>query len=245
MSWRCSQDRSNTACESYQQPPANVVKVTNYLCSLRGTISETSLGEIFSHSLVIASTKSAAQVAGVITAAWEAALNTGSAPTLRQRFPSSVKWVEGTAAQILDLNTGKLAPAAHVRYGTAWVGTHGSPMLPSQTAVAISLMGGTHANGTPLKGRFYLPPLTVAAVDSSNKGMLDDLVLAGIVTACTTFLNTIFAGGDEASVWSRKDGTVHRVTQLRVGNKFDTIRKRRNALPETYTIATGLTPPAL
>jgi hypothetical protein len=40
------------------------------------------------------------------------------------------------------------------------------------------------------------------------------------------------------AVWSRSAGSMNIITQLRVGATVDTIRTRRNELPETYSVQT-------
>jgi hypothetical protein len=198
---------------------------------LRGTLASGSLSEIFSHSLCIQSGSTAATVAQQVRDAWQTQWN---APTgLGQLFTAEIVYVEATAAQVLDPMVPDLGAAAHSAFAIALAGTNGGDMLPSQSAVAVSLTAGKRPNGTPFRGRFYLPPLSMDTVGP------DGVLLAAIPqTICENilaFFNALAAVNAYASIWSRTvEDLVSYVDLVRVGNKVDTIRTRRNKMPETY-----------
>lgn len=211
----------------------------NYLCTLRGTIVPNTLGEIFSHSLAIVSASDATVVATEVRDAWQAQW-VAEVPPLSGDFPTSVTYTEATAAEILNPITGVLAAAQHVPFSPQRPGTAVGEMLPSQTAVAVSLTAGLRANGTPMKGRFYLPPPTEAATDAN--GMLLLAFQQRVADYMGQFISTLQASTHTPCVWSRTEGRLSSIDSIRVGNKFDTIRRRRNHFPETYETRLDLVP---
>lgn len=213
--------------------------MANYLTTLRGTIVPNTLAEIFTHSLSIISASTASVVATEVRDAWQAQW-VAEVPPLSADFPVSVTYTEATAAEILQLFDGTLAAAQHVPFSPTRPGTGVGEMLPSQTAIAVTLVAGLRANGTPMKGRFYLPAPTEAATDAN--GMLSLGVQQRIADYMGQFISTLQASGHTPAVWSRIEGRLASVDSIRVGNKFDTIRRRRNSLPETYEARLDLVP---
>lgn len=213
--------------------------MANYLTQLRGTIVPNTLAEIFTHSLAIVSASSAAVVATEVRDAWQAQW-VAEVPPLSADFPPGITYTEATAAEILNLFDGTLAAAQHVPFSPNRPGTAVGEMLPSQTAIAVSLVAGLRANGTPMKGRFYLPAPTEAATDAN--GMLQLAVQQRIADYMGQFITTLQASGHTPCVWSRTEGRLSTLDGIRVGNKFDTIRRRRNSLPETYEARLDLVP---
>lgn len=213
--------------------------MANYLTTLRGTIVPNTLGEIFTHSLAIVSASTADVVATEVRDAWQAQW-VAEVPPLQADWPTSVTYTEATAAQILQLFDGTLGAAQHVPFSPTRPGTAVGEMLPSQTAIAVSLVAGLRANGTPMKGRFYLPAPTEAATDAN--GMISLALQQRIADYMGQFISTLQASGHTPCVWSRTEGRLSTVDSIRVGNKFDTIRRRRNHFPETYETRLDLVP---
>lgn len=211
----------------------------NYLTTLRGTIVPSTLGEIFSHSLAVVSASTAQVVAQEVHDAWQAQW-VAEVPPLSADFPTGITYTESTAAEVLDLFNGTLAAAIHVPFNPTRPGTGAGEMLPSQTAIAVSLYAGLRANGTRMKGRFYLPAPTEAGTTATG-----ELTLAfqqRVADYMAQFISTLQASGHSPCVWSRTEGRFSTVDGIRVGNKYDTIRRRRNSLPETYEERMGLIP---
>lgn len=213
--------------------------MANYLCTIRGTLVPNVLQEIFSHSLAIISASDASTVATLVRDMWQSQW-VAEVPPLSADFPASVTYTEVTCAEILNLFDGTLTAAQHVPFSPVRPGTGTGEMLPSQTAVAVSLTAGLRANGTPMRGRFYLPPLTEAATDVN--GMLVLGVQQRIADYMGQFISGIQASTHTPAVWSRTEGRLASIDSIRVGNKFDTIRRRRNSLPETYETRLDLVP---
>jgi hypothetical protein len=208
---------------------------TNYLCTLRGKLSTATLNEIFVHSLCITSSATAPVVAAMVMASWATEWN-AAGTSISTVFPSGgLTYNEATAAEILGQEvTGELGPAAHVPFSPELSGSTGGNSLPSQTALVVSLTGGTRPNGAPMKGRFYLPPPHAGTL--TTDGTLATAHQAKVAAGVMRFINTLNSAGHKVSIWSRTYGTVNPVTSIRVGNKFDTVRSRRNKLPETYDL---------
>lgn len=211
----------------------------NYLTTLRGTIVPNTLGEIFSHSLAVVSASTAQVVAQEVHDAWQAQW-VAEVPPLSGDFPTTITYTEATAAEVLNLFEGTLAAAIHVPFNPVRPGTAPGEMLPSQTAVAVSLNAGLRANGTKMKGRFYLPAPTEAATTANGELMLT--FQQRVADYMAQFITTLQASGHTPCVWSRSEGRFASVDGIRVGSKFDTIRRRRNHLPETYEQRLGLVP---
>lgn len=114
---------------------------------------------------------------------------------------------------------------------------------PPQLALAVSLM--TARRGPTGKGRFYipLPELTVVPSDSFR---ISTIQAEGVRGTAQTFLNSLnlvnlgTANFPEVAVISSK-GYATRVAQIRVGRVLDTMRSRRNKMPEAYTAAANIT----
>jgi hypothetical protein len=214
--------------------------VTVYYTTLRGTLATGTLSEIFSHSLGIISSATAATVAQAVRDTWQTAWTAGASP-LQTLFAPGVVYVEATAAQVLDPMVPDLGAAEHSQFSPSLPGTGLVGMLPSQNALAVSLTAGLRPNGTPFKGRFYLPPISSGAIVTD--GLLNPSLQVSVADAMESWLNALSALQHYPAVWSRTvEDLVNPVSQVRVGNKLDTIRSRRNALPETYEVRAVIGP---
>lgn len=206
-----------------------------FLLSFLGT--QNSGNEIFVHTLALdEGTASFPSQDDVADAALDAITAFLEATNVRSVFPSTTRWTEVKAARILNLTTGTLFAATTrpvpIGTGTGLAGANSA--LPPQCAEAVSLRGAPRSNGTPTKGRFYLPGISAGSapggiIDSSVRGILQ----VGL-SAMFDQLNSDIQ--DRApQVWSRKDGVTRTVEAFAVGSVVDTIRTRRNALPEAKT----------
>lgn len=214
--------------------------MATYLTTLRGTIAAGSVGEIFSHSLGIQSSATADVVATAVRDAWTTAFTTGTSP-LNTMFPEEIVYTEATAAVVIDQVVPNLGAAFHAPFSGGLPGVQTGSMLPPQTALAVSLRAGVRPNGAPLKGRFYLPTMTTAAM--LPDGTVNPGTAQGVLDQIKVFMDALFAASHWPCVWSRTVANlVGVVDQIRVGDRFDTIRSRRNASPELYLVATPVGP---
>lgn len=123
----------------------------------------------------------------------------------------------------------------------------GSPK-PPQLALVATLIGGS-GKGLAGKGRMYLPGIKA---DIDGGGHLDATYCQAVATKLAAFFNTIDASpsitGHAINV-SRGHKTTGdfpnlyvgarnvKINGVRIGNVYDTQRRRRNALAETYKTA--------
>jgi len=129
-------------------------------------------------------------------------------------------------------------------YTTPPAGNYAATQYPPQLALAATLKSSL-ARGFAAKGRMYLPGVT-HAVDSTGK--ISTATTGAHATVLKTFfdgvntqlgirgqvINASFGRGGASPVV----GVNKEVTQIMVGNVFDTQRRRRNALTETYSTVT-------
>lgn len=130
------------------------------------------------------------------------------------------------------------SPAASV------VGPRSGAPMPPQVALVATLMAGS-GKGLAGKGRMYLPGI---AETINSSGHLDQGYCVKWADGLAAFFNTIngsFDAPGEVINVSRGHkallGAGNRnvpVNGVRVGNVYDTQRRRRNALAETYSAAT-------
>lgn len=198
----------------------------NLLLTHRGVIG----GEIFLHSLavdsgVIGQDVAAAQANAAFRTAWEAQA------ALTGNFGDAVEYQEVTAAEILDLSAGTLTAASHAVFATDPPSGTG-PTGAYQSTAAISLQAGVRPNGTPLRGRFYLPTISTTA---QTDGRLGSSAIAALEAWVADWFTELTNVSLQPSVWSRSLGVVQPVTNVRLGDVIDTIRSRRNGLTENYT----------
>ncbi len=122
-------------------------------------------------------------------------------------------------------------------------GQRGGAPYPPQIALVATLIGGS-GKGIGGKGRMYLPGVC-DAVDAT--GRFNTLVAQSIATKLAAFFNNLDSSVDapghvvNASMGSKRslytDGRNVPVNGVRVGNVYDTQRRRRNGLAEVYSNA--------
>lgn len=137
---------------------------------------------------------------------------------------------------------GKTIPGGinHFYVNTPYSGGSGNSALPPQTALVATLATAT-PRGLGSKGRMYLPGINTAV---KADGHIDSTAATQIATALSTFLKAVNATVEQpgvvitASAGSKPPlvgpGVNRVVTAVKVGNVYDTQRRRRNELVETY-----------
>lgn len=206
--------------------------MTNYLVSLKGKLVPTGQAEDFIHTCAVVSSSSPTVLAQAVHDTWDQAW-AGPAGTIGNVFGAQVTYVDVAVAEILNLTDGTLAAATHLGFVPPLAGSNLTTMLPTQLAVTISLRAGVRANGTPMKGRTYLPTPALDTIDTVN-GHLKAQYQTVLADGYAGFVQGMLQQGHGVSVWSRKEGRLSQVTEVRVGNQVDTIRSRRNVIDETY-----------
>lgn len=142
-------------------------------------------------------------------------------------------------------NDGKTLPdsAQYHAPATAAVGGASSLALPPQIAT-VATLANSLPRGLATKGRMFLPGVS-SMVDAT--GHIAAATTANIATNLKTFFDAVYNDADLpgnpmlASVGRgplHTDGAIRRISTVRVGNVYDTQRRRRNALTEAYTTRT-------
>jgi len=118
--------------------------------------------------------------------------------------------------------------------GAAGAGNHS---YPPEVALAVSFRAPVI--GRTGRGRFYIPGLHTAAgaLDGTVGGAATTAILAAGVSLVTNVQNMTGITEYDAivAVTSAGKATAVRPTQVRVGNHFDSQRRRQQQQPEVYT----------
>lgn len=204
----------------------------NYLLVHSGVYVGTD--EIFVHTLSVNSPETdagavAVDAAAAINDTWEA-----SAATLATQFADAVSYTDVSAAEILDLANGDLAAAQHVPITAAFMEGTG-PAGAYQLSPVVSLIAGTRPNGTPLRGRFYLP--TPAGTSYTDLGRFTTTFTDRVAAWVGAWFDALVAAQMTPSVWSRVLATLQPVTTADVGDVPDVMTSRRNKINEQRTDA--------
>lgn len=124
--------------------------------------------------------------------------------------------------------------ATSTRIAVNQAATGPTAVYPYQVALAVSL--GAQSDVRRAKGRFYLPLPTMPLTGAENR--ISDAIRGTVAGHVKNLLDGVATRmGESIVVASGVDGN-HSVETVRVGNKLDTIRSRRNAFPETYSVTT-------
>lgn len=201
--------------------------MADYYVTFRGTLAAAQVQEIFVHSMATLSSAPAETVAADYAAQWIANM-------LPANWNPAVAYQEVTVAEILAAEPPQPRLAAATHFPCVLVGTSAGSMLPTQNAVAVSIYAGLKPNGVPAKGRFYLPPPSQAYITPTT-GTLSSAHATSLRDQVADWWAGVRQLGHQPALWSRTRGTVIPWDSIRVGGTVDTIRRRRNELPEVYT----------
>lgn len=138
---------------------------------------------------------------------------------------------------------GKAVADSAVYYSpqSAVVGGSPSQALPPQISL-VATLANSLPRGLATKGRMFLPGVN-GIVDAT--GHLGVGTPTNVATNLQTFFSTIMNDADTpgravlastGNALQLRPGAIRHVTQVRVGNVYDTQRRRRNALMEAYQI---------
>lgn len=143
--------------------------------------------------------------------------------------------------ELRELGTDELYGVSEYQLPTPRQGTGELTKAP-QTAVVASLR--TNTPGASGRGRLYWPALNVAI--DGNGFRVPTATVVAINTAFASYLralsNAILTAASwspittmDLVVYSRARGVTYPVNQILTGNVLDIQRRRRDALPETYS----------
>ncbi len=211
--------------------------------SFIGTIG--AAGEIFDYSMWVAggTTVTAPAVAGAgaasvsefLEAELESLVLVGT--TIQDLFPSDVSWTQ-CAAREYSKSTGLALGDGADRVDVDGVpsGTGSAGPLPYQVALAVTVDRG--GIGRTRWNRHFLPPLVMNSLIMDDN---DHLVIevpnsvAHAYVELTASLNTVVPGL-ELVHWSNHTKVLTSGITVRVGDVLDTQRRRRNQVPEAYSL---------
>lgn len=145
----------------------------------------------------------------------------------------------------LKASDGKTVPDSQVyyTYPAPITGGYATNQNPPQIATVCTLIG-VAARGLASKGRMFLPG-TGFSVDTN--GRIPTANQTALTTGMKTFLTAVNALPEDNVILLASQGrkppliggpVMHEVISIRLGNVYDTQRRRRNALTEVYTTQT-------
>lgn len=139
---------------------------------------------------------------------------------------TTVAWT-GTKTAQLDTITGKqISAMADV---VSHLGVAATETLPPQVSLAVSTLSSLATRSG--RGRFYLPPMAVATTSSGK-------VLAASQTAvgvnAKAMMDVLVGAGLQPVLFNTKTKVATTITGMKIGNVWDTQRRRRDKLVETY-----------
>jgi len=166
---------------------------------------------------------------GDANAAWATALTAGWVGTnlAEDVFENSTIMDTASTAGINPATDGQ---TTRVTATVSHAGSITGNQLPFQVAVVISLLTDTATRHG--RGRLYLP---APDVSMCTNGALSSTCLTNLDAGFTALFDSLNTGGLTPVVRNRTGHTSTVVTSARVGSVFDTQRRRRNKIAETYT----------
>lgn len=163
---------------------------------------------------------------------WHTALGAGWTGTnkLEDLFPTTTSITESATVSISEATDKQISRDFAVE---TLPGTITGNALPYQVAVVVSLQ--TVLATRSGRGRFYLPPPDVSMVTA---GKLSTTALTNLQTGLNALFSSLNGNNLNPVVRNRTTHTSTTVTAGRVGNVFDTQRRRRASVAEVYTAVT-------
>lgn len=192
----------------------------------------TTPGESWSVTLHTTSSEGITAAATAWSAAWNALWSGLSAPTdnINQLVPTQVETTELTTSQLDPVTYKQVDQAADA---VALPGTSAAVMLPYQCAAGVTWLSAVASRSG--RGRIYLPPLAANALDI---GRIEEAAVTIIKNAAGNLLSTLTTATIQPVIFNRTTHATTPITAARVGDVFDTQRRRRDKLEPVYQIAT-------
>lgn len=154
--------------------------------------------------------------------AWEGFLTTYLSGPMAALFSADVVTTGASTAEI-TVATGR--QVTRVDGGVNLPGTSTADMLPFQCAEVVSLR--TFFTAATARGRFYLPPMSVAHV---TNGRLTAAAVGTVADATQNMLLGLPSAGLTPVVYSRTARAAVTINRIKVDDVIDTQRRRRNKL---------------
>ena len=146
-------------------------------------------------------------------------------------------WIRGRLDEV-NIATGHVVNGEDILTVTNAAGNGSASTLPCEVAEVLTLR--TLFSSPRQRGRIYLPPFAVNAMDADGQIPIPNTVTA--VDAYAGFFSSIYAGSEdwEPVVYSRTDRSVSPIVSCDMGNVFDVMRSRRRSLVEQRYSASAL-----
>jgi len=164
---------------------------------------------------------------------WSDALNlmwngvAAPADSIKQLFTTRLAIDLSFAVQLSDADGHQVQKVENTETLT---GTSVDNDMPPQVAVAVSLRTGTPTRKG--RGRFFLPSPSVVA--GAADGTVDSAAQDAMSVAAAAALTLLNTAGYQPIVFHRDTVSGTDVLFVRVGSVFDTQRRRRNRVVESY-----------
>ncbi len=177
------------------------------------------------------------QLADAIKAAWQTFFTSANSSTSAYWDTTEIK-----LAQLAPDGKTFLDNTIFSTYASPISGTKTSPILPPQISLVATLQSNL-TRGLAAKGRMFLPAIVA---DVGINGHISSTATQNIANGLTTFLNAVNTASGQAGrvVLASKGrgpaavGAVNAaVTRVRVGDVYDTQRRRRNGFTESFSTA--------
>lgn len=159
-----------------------------------------------------------------------------SANVSSSNYATNVKLFTCTA-RIYDVAGKTLAESVAIP-ATAWAGSASAGALPWETSLCVSLYtyepGTFIVNGRRRRGRYYLPPMSVAVMEAGTSGFVQNAMITGLLAEQKAFYGHLYAGAFPGTlvvipvVYSRKDEDLYITQYLVMDAKLDSQRRREN-----------------
>lgn len=185
-------------------------------------------GEAWSFTLHSTSSSTLASV----QASWNAAIQAFWTGALDALVHTGVSLTEISTA---SLNSTTGAQVSRLADDVSLPGVAVVGLLPPQLSVVASLR--TDLATRAGRGRFYLPPFDKGTVDATT-GRLAATAVTDTLAAVNTLLTDLIAASITPVIYSRTTHGTTTVTQVDIGDVFDTQRRRRDKLIEARTSQT-------
>lgn len=198
-----------------------------YRADFQGTIYGI---EQFQHGLHFSSSDTTAGLASDLDAAFTTLLGTSTWSTY---FTTGIVWSQINVSELGATPASPIVTSAQATLGVS--GASSDAGLPAQCSPCVSLTTATA--GSRARGRMFLPPPDTTTLTAS--GRMSAQSRTDLVAALDTFFGTMSSNGADCVVVSAVGGvyTTYPVNTIRLGDVFDTQRRRRNNIAEVYTSA--------
>lgn len=175
------------------------------------------------------------QLADAIKAAWQTFFTAATSQTSAYWDTTEVK-----LAQLAPDGKTFLDNTVFSTYAAPISGTKTTPIFPPQVSLVATLQS-TLSRGLAAKGRMFLPAIVATVGINGHIAATDTQNIAGNLATFFNAVNTASGPAGRVILASKGRGPAgtgalnQPVTRIRVGDVYDTQRRRRNGFTESYS----------